>query len=328
MTIDRTDILIRKARKATQQDDYDDDSGIPQSFFINSLNECNQEINKILVAEASEPFATYATEPIVANQEAYAVPADIFSSNLIYSVEYSADSATSNWQPLDLAYRREYIISGEPDTYYVDNGNIYINPVPSSANGSLRIRYEKRLDKLDIPRAALSSVVGGTDTGVIIQLSDTTILVPDESALLPASQWEFACIVDGATRQIAYRNCRQPWGAEYNTSSLQLEIMEPDDYSGAEFEVDLQDTIDTTTNLSLPVFLLLGPDTTCYSELPDHFQNIFLNWMVNDLQLHLSSMDLSATKTKYNEAIVKAAEIFSQLPSGKKPIPEHRRDWY
>jgi hypothetical protein len=323
MTIDRTDILIRKARKASQQDNYDEDRGIPQEFFINSLNECNQEINKILVAEASEPFAAYSTSAIVANQEAYAVPTDIFSSNLVYSVEYSADSATSNWQPLDLAYRREYVISGEPDTYFVDNGYIYISPVPQSANGSLRIRYEKRLDNLDIPRGVVSSVGVQLDVGTQIQLNISDDILPDESALIPVTQWEYACFVDGSTRLITRRNCPRGWVGGYDTSSGIITIILPSEYTDS-----FQDIIDNASNSGYPIFLLLGADTTCFSPLPRHFQNIFLNWMANDVQLHLSSLDLSATKTKYNEAIVKAAEIFAQLPSGKKPIPEHRRDWY
>lgn len=331
MSIKRADLLIRRARVRSQQLEYDADYGIPQEFFIDSLNECNTEINKILVAESSEPFATYAEDDVVANQEAYALPTDIFSSNMVYSIEFSPDGQTANYYTLDLMYRREPTISGYPEQYFVDNGNYYLFPVPASTGGKLRVRYEKRLDRLDIPRGLIVDVPTIGDSSISLQLNTAAPFpLPDSAAFIPDDIWEAVCIVDNIGT-MRYRNCRQPlypWTATtsfYDTASDILYVQPPSGENPGDVQTEIQDIV---SNGDYQLYVVAGLDSTCFSPLPDHFESIFVSWMLNDVQLHLSSMDLSATKEKFYEQIVKAAEIFAQLPAGKKPIPEHRRDWY
>ena len=60
ITLPRIDILIRKARRLSGEEDYNEtDYGIPTSFFVEALNDASDLIHLHFVNAKCDPFAAY-----------------------------------------------------------------------------------------------------------------------------------------------------------------------------------------------------------------------------------------------------------------------------
>jgi hypothetical protein len=155
--IKRTDLLVKDARRMSLNTDFGDTYGIDDEPFIISLNHYQNEIQLAIVEEECSAFVAYKEIDITAATESYPVPSDAS-----FTISYT-ESNTPLLETLKTTLSSTTgcvaatISVGEPDAYVIEGGRIYLDGVRSSAQGKLRVRYEKGLDKLDKRRGTIVS---------------------------------------------------------------------------------------------------------------------------------------------------------------------------
>ncbi len=303
MTIPRIDLLLKDSRIASLQEDYGDEYGIQDKFFLVALNKAHRTIQRYLVTEMAEPFAAYKDYSVVASQLAYNLPADIFATNLVYDVRYSATGLERDFSdPLEKMHYREYGENGAPYKWMVDGNVLYLDQAPASATGTIRIRYERALNKLDVRRGQVSDV-GGVITLTTLEV-DTTTDDDHESVLSTA---EYLSTVDN----FGTVTCRNIQVNGYNTSTGVFTVV-PKDY-------------ETGEAISAGNWVLLGNSSSTHFQLPDCFEDYYIDFVKNEVYELLSEDEQSISNPKLDRILAKCAEIYAQLPSGRTPIPEERK---
>jgi hypothetical protein len=171
--------LIDDVRQSTENTDFSDTIGIPDSEFLRFLNDAQFRIQNLIVQQHPSVFLEEYTTDIVGNQESYSLPNNAFIGNKVTQVEYTAQSAgTSYYYPLrpGALYERSPGPSaraglGYPRKYIRRSGQIMLTPIPTSSTGKLRITYTRKLPKLDLRRGSISAVTLDSATSTITTLT-------------------------------------------------------------------------------------------------------------------------------------------------------------
>lgn len=304
MTIPRVDLLIKDSRIASLQKDYGEEYGIQDDFFLVALNKANQNIQRYLVTEMAEPFAAYQDIDLVAGQVAYDVPSDIFATNLIYDVRVSLTGLERDlYEPLEKMTYRQYGQTGNPCAYLVDGNIIYLDSAPQSSTGFIRVRYERRLNKLDIRRGTIDSV--STSATQLVALS-VDVSNDDEDALSAAEYITLVTTYGG----VIVRNVQV---TGYDTTTGNFTFPSAHTYTG-------DDTLATNAQ-----YVCIGNSSSTHFQLPDCFEDYYIDFIKNEVYELLSEEEQQVTNPKLDRILAKCAEIYAQMPSGHNPIPEIRR---
>lgn len=304
----RTDLLLKKARVLSGEEDYnDDDYGIRTQFLLEALNDANDFVHLHLVNEKCEPFATYKDIDVVPSQEFYDVPDDVFVDHLVYSVSHSPDGlATSFMEPLELSYQRSTpLLAGSPESYFIDNGKIFLDRTPIS--GVLRVRYEKSAPRLDTRRGLISGTAGSFPvyTSITIDITDSNYSANDWEDLP-----EYLSIVD----------------RDGNILMKNIPVTSFDEATGVI-------TVDTRTaeddDLAAAVvgssrWIVFGPNSTTHSKLPSVFELFFKEYLKTIVFEGRSQDDVKTANPRMSAFLEQLTEVYSSLPSGYAGIPQRR----
>lgn len=307
MSLERLDILIDKAREQAIAKSYSSSHGLQQEFFIVSANNAIRALQRHLSMEVAECFADYAEDSIVANQEAYSNPPLIFARHLIYEVEFSVAGLVTGYYPLNQAYRREFRTAGQPQEWFQDAGSTYIWPVPSAIGGKIRRRYEKILDSVDVQRGRVVSTTGAAPAYATIVL-ETTAPAPD--AKLQTTNYTHVNVVD--------------WDGTMKCRNIPITA-----YASATRTLTIKTGFLAATGESIAAgdYITLGKNAVTHPTVDPCAEDFFILWMIDEAQAGRSSTDTAYSNSKIKEALRQIAEVYSQKPAGKAPIPEYRGDW-
>lgn len=161
--------------------------GISDNLILSFANEALRYLQSRIIAVYSGAFVEQNIQSVVADQEAYSISDNLFLNNKIVSVEFSPDGDIENYYllaPVGLLQRRT--CPGNPYQYIRRDGQLLINPIPTTAQGSLRVNYYRAHDRLNIRRGQITS-----KTSTTIVLDNDSWL--DDVALGSAT---YICIVD------------------------------------------------------------------------------------------------------------------------------------
>lgn len=170
--------LIDDVRQSTENTDFSDTVGIKDAEFLRFLNDAQYRIHNLITQLHPSVFLTEYTTAIVADQEAYTLPAKAFIGNKVTQVEYTSQrSGTQYFYPLrpGALYERSAGPNtrsgiGAPSKYIRKAGQILLTPIPTSNSGNLRITYTHKLPKLDLRRGSVASATLDTNTNTITTL--------------------------------------------------------------------------------------------------------------------------------------------------------------
>lgn len=190
--------LITAARRRTKNENYEVDSttgvtrsGIPDDLFVEWANDAQDHLQAAILAAFPNEFVSEKTINIVANQEAYTISDNVFINNKLICVEYSFSGNARDYEILDQGTIRDrQTYSGYPNFYIRISGQILLNPIPKSSQGTIRVSYYRELDDLDVRRAQ----VNGTPSGSIITV-DTMSAV--EQLRVNAAEYLSICDAHG-----------------------------------------------------------------------------------------------------------------------------------
>lgn len=183
----RIDIMIRKVRKGTGNEDYGANAGISDSqmeeYFNDGLGFLESGINQTHALQfISETFID-----LVAGTEKYSLPADFLQGGGVVGIDYSYGNPSGSdpqWQPLNQTTdieRARGLRMEVPSSYMVVGTQVWINAIPSTNKTSaLRVLYVSRLSRLGIRRGLVSAVTLNTGTRRITSLTVSGATTPDE----------------------------------------------------------------------------------------------------------------------------------------------------
>lgn len=192
----RVDLLIDDVREDTDNSEFSEETGIPDSKILRALNRGQERIHSLILNADDNGDVKLEEKEIdaVQGQEAYSIPIDCFGGTRIRKIEYSRTGLERDYYPLDqrqLRQRDSYTV-GEPEAYIKRDRTFLLNPRPQSA-GKIRVSYQKRIPRLDIRRGTVESAT--LDSGA----RSITSLVLDDSVLMESEllvNYGFATIVD------------------------------------------------------------------------------------------------------------------------------------
>lgn len=193
MALDRTEFLISEVRQKTNNIQWDEESGIHDNEIIGYLNDAQTHLQETISNHGYMVFEETYETTIVANQEFYSLPDDAFTSNRIRTVSFSQTNRVDDWSQLSptTMSNRDGTRSSYPDGYIPGNGGIYFVGVPQYARGSVRIVYERALDKMDKRRGKVASCESSAGVIEAVVLEQDTWL---DEIYIP--QADYFCVND------------------------------------------------------------------------------------------------------------------------------------
>ena len=286
--IRRIDYLIEQSRQSTENTQYTDTAGVQDSEFLQYMNDAQTEIHAII--NNTFPLILMKDQEIdvVAGQEAYSVPRDLYLGTRIDFVEYSPTGETRDYYPIKKGSTKERL-NGQPNnpSFYIRRGEqILLQPAPQ-AGGKLRIGYQYEIPRLAFRSAQVLSItlIGNAITALSF---DPSVLLDAENLLKD----NYLTIVDknGAVQM------RSIPVTAINTTTGVVTI-EP----GFEFE-------DGET-ISVGDYACRGMFSSPTSQLPDITERFLLEYCNTRILMRDSNTDqqaIGAIMTKCQDTITKA----------------------
>lgn len=255
----RIDLLVTQSRKDSENQDFTDTTGIDDESFLYWVNSAQERMQSLITAKNPSVFEAEKIVSVVANQEAYALPSDIFLGTRVENIEFSETGLLANYRQLKQGRLLERIsgIPGVPYFYIRRSSTILLQPIPQSSSGLLRITYQKKLPKLDKRRGQVGTVVLTSDA-ITSLILDTTQLI-DRDALL---EEDFITVVD------RYGN-------------IKMQDIPIDDINEASGTVTITSgfTFQSGETIAAGDYVLRGAFSTTHSQLPEVCERYLVAYM-------------------------------------------------
>lgn len=190
------DILTNARRDSRNADDIPSSTnlvGIQTEDFLRYANWAQQRLQGRISKVYPYVFEAQKEISMVANQASYSITDNVYLNTRIRKVEYSRSGNSTDYYPLtpNNPYYT-YNGTGVPSRYHRRDGYIIVEPTPNSSAGTIRVTYERALDRLDIRRGVVTAVTLSST-----QLTALTIdTASDDTTALAAPISKYLCIND------------------------------------------------------------------------------------------------------------------------------------
>lgn len=315
----RSDVLITQARLVSRNAaNADGTKSHSDDEILQYLNDAQDRMQNRISAQKNiaKIFATQQIISLVANQEAYSIGDRVLMNKQIESVEFSASGLVTDYIRLEKLnmFNRDTNPTTYPWGYFKRGGQIFLQPTPSTATGTLRVTYERDLDDLDIPRGAISSIGSGTAT----EFATVTLTAAADAYEATTPGWstqQYCCFV-GAT---GGRKCFNVLIASYDTGT---NLLTP---SPTPFIYDTS----FDSQLAAGDIAVFNKYTTTFSQLPDTCER----YLIHYAGMCLFHIDSSEDFRKQQDFVAEMEEdILVQLKSQTSEvqfIPQgDRYEWF
>lgn len=314
----RTDVLITEARRLSRnQLNSDSTSGIPDEDFLLFLNHAQDRMQNLISARKNiaKIFVTQEIISLVANQEAYSISDRVLLNKQIENVEFSSDGSLGNYVRLEKVnfINRDSNTTTYPWGYYKQGGQIFLQPIPGSAGGTIRVTYERALDDLEIPRGLVSSVGTGTATEFATLTLDSSANSYETTTPGWSSQ-QYCCVVT----PLGARRCYNILIGSYNTgTNLLTPNPTPFTYTSQDSAIQAGDV------------MVFNKYSTTFSQLPDDCERYLIHYAATEALAIDSSNDYSRFKAARDEMEDDILRALSAQTSEVQYLPQQNRyDWW
>lgn len=306
----RLDRLITAARLESENSGVvSSTAGITDEEFVQWANDAQDHLQNKIDVETYGPFAEETFIDVVANQEAYSMPARALLGDNISKLWYSDTGQTSDYYPLNRVGQEERNSSRFaylPTKYIVRKNRILINPVPQkSITNGIRLDYAKALDRVDKRRAIVDAVtldtVNRTITALSLDVSSTDPIFIAADVTVD----DFISIVD---RNGVIKMQNIPISAVNETTGDVTVI------SGFVYE--------SGETIAVGDYVVSGQYATTHSRLPDSCEMYLIQYMVYRALMRDSASDSQA---RYDTILAPMIESllsgFAELTNDVEHIP-------
>jgi hypothetical protein len=280
--MDRIDVLISGSRLDTDNEDFDDTSGIPDDAFIRWINRAQERIQAKILALKPRPNVFQKTLEVsaTANEESYAIPSNVFLSTRVELLEYSHTGLAKDFYPLTLSTQMERLPgenAGQPSRYFRQSNRVVVMPKPGSSAAKLRWTYQYGLPKLDFRRGAVSAVTLSTTQLTALTL-DVTLLTDDNITAI--TNKGYISLVD-----------------EFGNIQMKgIPVASIDSTTGIVAIVGGAFTFEDGETAAIGNYAVAGAYATSHSPLPDtceRYLSIFLDWKAFKKDSNQSAVEAS-----------------------------------
>lgn len=181
----KLETLITASRRATENQEYNDTSGIQDEEFIQYFNDGQEEVQALINANFPHVLMKIKEMNVSANTEEYAIPDDVYLGTRIDFIEFTQSGAPQNYYPLKKGSVKERLSGIQTDpSFYIRNGNsIFLEPKPQSSGSKIRITYQRTIPTLDIVRGTVETVTLDTNARTVTSLILDDTVTMDITAL-------------------------------------------------------------------------------------------------------------------------------------------------
>lgn len=268
----KLETLITASRRATENQEYNDTSGIQDEEFIQYLNDGQEEIQALINQSFPHILMRVKEMSVSAGQESYQIPADVYLGTRLDFVEFTQSGNPTNYYPLKKGSVKERLNGIQTDpSFYIRNGNlIYLEPTPQTSGSKIRLTYQKVIPILDIIRATVESVTLDTVNRTItaLKLDDTVSM--DTTALV---EQNYMTVVD-----------------KYGTVKMQGIPVTSISSSGV-VTLDAGFVYESGESISPGDYVCRGKYSSNYSSLPDVTEKYLLEYCNTRILVRDSSSD-------------------------------------
>lgn len=260
-------------------------TGISTEDFLRYYNWAQERIFALILEKNPNSFQGEKIIDIVANQEAYTIPDNVYLGERIVNVEYSPTGDARDYYKIfeaSISFRDTY-----PQNYAFNyirrNGQILLRPMPSAGGDKLRVVYERMIDRLDTRR--------GTVTARTLSATQLTALTIDIATDDPtqisgvADKYLCVCNKDGVVQMYNI-----PYTSYDNTTGV---------FTLPAF------TFQTGETVAVGDYITVGQYTTTHSALRnicEKYLAAYCNWTI------LGRDAATAAKAKYFESTLQLIE--------------------
>lgn len=242
---------------------------------------------------------------IVANQSSYEVTDNLAFDSRITSVWYSPDGSEAAFRPLrPTPNRPDRLTTGPRPIFYRRRKNkILIEPTPIVAQGTLRIIYERALDRLALRRGRVNGTPSGTDIDLTHSSGAPTT---DDEALFTENT--YVCISDPFGTPLLYNGVISSYNAATDVITLAANVS-----TYLVSGVTLADLANA--------YITLGKYSTTHSKLPDEAEGYFIEWVNRKLHAVDSSVQFADTDEMLKEIESTIVQSYRRPDKDVKPFP-------
>lgn len=257
------DRLVARVRRETRNEDNSNtvaSDSISDNEFIDALNDAQERLQSIISSVYSTLFEREVSFDVGVGDTEFEIDDNVYLGNRIVSVEYTPTGNIRDYRPLearDISERERQ--NGIPSFYFITAKKIILCPTPITANGILKVTYEKTLSRLDKKRATITTV-GTPYTASGVDLINLTLSnIDDEVSNLIKGDY----ITSLTTSSTVGINKVMVWAA---LSGSTLTVKEGDIVEG--------------TNMSDGDTFLIGKDAVFTPDLPDCCERYLIAYAV------------------------------------------------
>lgn len=309
----RLDLLIDHNRRATASQTSINNSGVSELEYVQYYNEGQNKLQSRIIKEHTRAFVTESTINLVAGQEEYDLPVDLYTGTRLKRVEYRYDAGSNNYYRLSpQTYMSRYTgtEASIPGWYICKDNTILVNPIPSqSISAGLRVVYNKALRELDVRRGVISAIAKTGTTLNTITIDLTPTLGKDDVTVDFAAdilnKLDHICVVD-------------KWG------DAVLEGIPIDSYNSSTGVITVSSgfTTSLTSGSFVDQYVVGGHYTTTHSELPNMAETyliLYCNYKI--LRRDAASIELVAQQQELAEAEQDVIDLFKAGESDIYDLP-------
>ncbi len=306
--------LINEVRESTENEDYDDSSGISEEEIVKFINQGQNRLHSRIVSSNTSIFVEEQIEVLVANQPSYTLDFKALIGNKVVSAEYSYDSNLINYSPLDLVsvHSRELGATGTPSAYFVRAGAVFLSPIPNTSTGSLRITYTRKLKSLDKRRGSVGAVTLNSGTSKVTNLEIDYVNGEAIDSTQLSKNTRF-CVVD-----------------KYGTIKMENILLSSIDSSvsfDAKLSVDTSFTYKTGETIAIGDFIIPGEYASSHLELGQEVERYIQTFTEWKLLKRDSSIDSSEAIKELGELERDIIDLYAASSDDIVAIPQIG-DWW
>ena len=294
------DRIIDQVRRQTENEEFDDFTGISDDEFIQYLNDAQYNLQAAIVHQHPRVFTAETIITAVPGQEVYDLPSDCLLGNKVHNVEYSATGLEEDYYVLEqdtLKYRSSGV-DGAPIKYIRMSGQILLVPQPQGA-GSIRVTYIRRLRELDKRQAKIVS--GTVSTSSFTLTLDTNTFSTETKSL---AKHDYICIVDKEGKSLV---------KNIEISSVDFNTI-----------VCTGHTLGSDESATIPAgsFVVGGKDTTTHSELDISVERYLIAYCAWKILKRDSSVDSAEAADELSMMLKEIVKSYAMISDDIQYIPQ------
>ena len=301
--MERLDLLITASRQDTDNEDFDETTGIPDAAFIRWANRAQERIQARILKQKPSVFQKEKVTQCVASQESYSTPADLFLGTRIEALYYTPSGQDADYYELDLKGEHERLTgqSNHPAFYIRRSAQLLLQPKPPTSVAKIRYTYQQTLPKLDVRRGTISAITLSATELTAFTLDPTT-LTEDNATEITNKQYLSIVDKDGNIKM-----------ANVAVTSIDL--------TTGVVTLDGNHTLDTSETGAVGQYVVAGKFATTHSALNDNCERYLSAYMDWKAQRKDSSNDATESNGELKAIEDDIVESYAEAEANVLGVP-------